>query len=103
MKAKIIKEKIKKSNNNPFATKKDVIDNPFLITKPNTNNPFADLNNKTKSNPNTIVKSNNLGITNKLNITEKGFADVVDDIKSPKPYVVLHRTAPIGTLIVVKI
>ncbi len=42
--------------------------------------------------------SNTGSVNNGMNIPEKGFADVTP-IPSSKPYAVLHRTAPVGTLI----
>ncbi|MDX2305046.1 MAG: LysM peptidoglycan-binding domain-containing protein [Microscillaceae bacterium] len=35
-------------------------------------------------------------------VTESGFGEVIRNIQDPKPFVALHRSAPVGTLITVK-
>jgi rare lipoprotein A (peptidoglycan hydrolase) len=62
-----------------------------IIYPTTTENPFEELN----DNPQTIPSTNN------INITENGYAKL-GNIIDARPFIALHKTAPIGTMMIVK-
>jgi LysM repeat protein len=76
-------------------------DNPPQVTDYNNTNTSRFLNSN-NNNPNTGNVNPNPSSSGSEEIKEEGFAAVMQDIPSPKPYVALHRSAPTGTLIIIK-
>ncbi|MCU0447828.1 MAG: LysM peptidoglycan-binding domain-containing protein [Microscillaceae bacterium] len=91
-----------RGNNNPDNNNYRSInpdDNPPQVSDyGNTNTSrFLNDNNTNNTNTNTRPSNNNGGNA----VTETGNAALLTDIPSPRPFVALHRTAPVGTLILV--
>jgi LysM repeat protein len=81
--------------------------NPENLRSINPDNPpqasdYSNTNTSRYLNDNTNVNNNSTRPNNNGNaVTEVGNASLLTDIPSPRPFTALHRTAPVGTLILV--
>ncbi len=88
------------SQSNPISTGNNYQTN--TNSYPNYNNSQTQTNPYANPNPATNTNPNSSNIYNKKNVKEQGYADVLQNIPSPRPFVAMHREAPIGSLVIVK-
>jgi LysM repeat protein len=86
--------------NNTYSPNNNATDYGANNTAQYLNPNYTPNNNNNWNNPNPNIVPNT--VMNGREVAETGFAQLVENINAPQPYVALHRTVPPGTMVLVK-
>lgn len=89
-------------NNNPQNYQGNNLSSPNDYQNSATSRYQPNNNLNQNSQPNLMPDFKNTSSNNNYLVTEKGFAEMVQNIQSFKPYVARHRKAPVGSLVIVR-